>query len=231
MTSAPRLFGLIPAAGSGTRIGGEIPKQYARFGPATMLEHAIAALAADARVADILVVLARDDRWHQALTPQARVRFAAVGGASRAASVRNGLHALPAQHTDWVLVHDAARPCLASEELGRLIDAVRDDEVGGLLALPLGDTLKRARGDRVATTVAREGLWRAQTPQMFRHGLLLRALEAAGTADSVTDEAAAVERLGLWPRLVVGAATNIKVTTRDDWPLAQAILRMQGRIQ
>ncbi len=194
-----------------------------------MLEHSIAALAADARVGEILVVVAPDDERHRAFRPQAGVRFAALGGASRAASVRNGLRALDADNGDWVLVHDAARPCLARDDLSRLIDAVLGDEVGGLLALPLADTLKRERDGRVETTVARDALWRAQTPQMFRCGVLLRALDAVDL-DTITDESSAVERLGLRPRLVQGSASNMKVTTSDDWALASAILRGQGRI-
>ncbi|MGE5337531.1 MAG: 2-C-methyl-D-erythritol 4-phosphate cytidylyltransferase [Gemmatimonadota bacterium] len=229
MNATARLYGLIPAAGSGTRVGGGIPKQYIALGATSMLEHSIDALAADARVSEILVVVAPDDERHRALAPKAGVRFAARGGASRAASVRNGLQALGASGEDWVLVHDAARPCLARIDLARLIDAALADDVGGLLALPLADTLKREREGRVETTVARDALWRAQTPQMFRCGVLMRALDAADL-DSVTDESSAIERLGLKPRLVQGSASNIKVTTGDDWPLANAILKEQGRI-
>jgi 2-C-methyl-D-erythritol 4-phosphate cytidylyltransferase len=231
LSDAPRLFGLIPAAGSGARIGGDTPKQYVAIGARCMLEHSIAALAADPRVGEILVVVARDDERHRALAPRAGVRFAAVGGASRAASVANGLRALDARDDDWILVHDAARPCLAPQDLARLIDAVRDDDVGGLLAAPLADTLKRAHGDRVEATVARESLWRAQTPQMFRRDLLLEALQSAPDLDAITDESSAVERLGRRPLLVPGSTSNLKVTTADEWPLAAAILRAQGRIE
>lgn len=228
MSDAPHLFGLIPAAGSGARIGGDTPKQYVAIGARCMLEHSIAALAADPRVGEILVVVARDDERHRALAPRTGVRFAPVGGASRAASVANGLRALDARDDDWILVHDAARPCLSPQDLARLIDAMLDDDIGGLLAAPLADTLKRAGSDRVEATVARESLWRAQTPQMFRRDVLQRALEAADL-DSITDESSAVERLGLRPRLVPGSTSNIKVTTADDWPLAAAILQAQGR--
>ncbi len=231
MNRAARLIGLIPAAGSGARIGGDVPKQYVPIGGRAMLEHSIDALAADARVREIVVVVAGDDQRHRSLAPRERVRVVPVGGASRAESVRNGLRALEASGEDWVLVHDAARPCLSPRELARLIGAVIDDEVGGLLALPLADTLKRARDDRVDATLPREALWRAQTPQMFRRDLLLRALEAAPDLDAITDESSAVERLGLRPRLVAGSATNIKVTTADDWPLAVAILKARGRIE
>lgn len=231
MNRAARLIGLIPAAGSGARIGGDVPKQYVPIGGRAMLEHSIDALAADARVREIVVVVARDDQRHRSLAPRARARVVAAGGASRAESVRNGLRALEASGDDWVLVHDAARPCLSPRELARLIDAVIDDEVGGLLAAPLADTLKRAHDDRVDATLPRQALWRAQTPQMFRRDLLLRALEAVPDADAITDESGAVERLGLRPKLVAGSATNVKVTTADDWPLAAAILKAQGRIE
>jgi 2-C-methyl-D-erythritol 4-phosphate cytidylyltransferase len=231
---ADRLFALIPAAGSGSRMGAGVPKQYQRLGGQTMLEHAVDALLAAPDVERVLVVVAPDDIAHRQLPGRARVEFAQVGGATRAASVRNGLRVLRAtqgvEDDDWVLVHDAARPCLARDELAHLIDALADDPVGGLLGLPVADTLKRASGGRVAETVERGGLWRAITPQMFRAGLLGRALDAGGaTGEQVTDESFAVEALKVRPCLVEGLATNIKVTVPSDWPLAESILRSQGR--
>jgi 2-C-methyl-D-erythritol 4-phosphate cytidylyltransferase len=229
------IHALIPAAGSGTRLGADRPKQYLTLGHQSMLEHAIDALLGDARISQVLVVLSPADALGAHLPGvkgRQRVAVARVGGASRAASVRAGLQELNAQDDDWVLVHDAARPALTSQELAGLIDALADDAVGGLLALPVADTLKRtdaADAPRVAATVDRAGLWRALTPQMFRVGLLRRALDA-GDLGAVTDEASAVERLGLAPRLVGGRATNIKVTTADDVPLACAILVAQGRL-
>ncbi|MCX7901579.1 MAG: 2-C-methyl-D-erythritol 4-phosphate cytidylyltransferase [Burkholderiaceae bacterium] len=229
-----RLFGLIPAAGTGSRMGAMVPKQYARLGAQTMLEHAIDALLSVPDVEHVLVVVAPGDIVHRQLAPRARTTFAAVGGPTRADSVRNGLQALRAQvglgADDWVLVHDAARPCLAREELSRLIVQVVDDAVGGLLALPVADTLKRGDHGRVEETVPRDCLWRALTPQMFRAGVLTQALAAACGEGAPTDEAAAVERLKLRPRLVEGFATNIKVTVPSDWALAEAILRAQGRL-
>lgn len=211
------------------------PKQYLQLGGRTLLEWSVAAMRADARIAGVLVVVAADDTRAGRLDLGAGVRIAAAGGDTRAATVRNGLRVLResgAAEDDWVLVHDAARCCLAADELTALIDAVLADgaaAAGGLLALPLADTVKRDDGAaRVAQTVDRCGLWRAATPQMFRLGVLARALEAAG--DAVTDEASAVEALGLCPRLVAGRATNIKLTTPDDLPLALAILRAQRRI-
>lgn len=228
-----RLFALIPAAGTGARMGTMVPKQYHRLGRQTMLEHAIDALLAAPDLERVLVVVSPNDIAHRELALRSRVSFAQVGGATRAESVRNGLRVLRAlvalQDDDWVLVHDAARPCLAREELMRLVTAVADDEVGGLLAVPVADTLKRAAGGRVAATVERDGLWRAATPQMFRAGLLARALADLTDDTSPTDEAAAIERLRLRPQLVEGLATNIKVTVPSDWPLAEAILRAQGR--
>ena len=228
----PRLHALIPAAGAGTRFGGELPKQYQRLGRATMLEHATAALLADARVVSVLVVVLPGDPHVAGLAFDARVQTAAVGGATRAASVRAGLEVLRERLSDddWVLVHDAARPCLAADELAVQIDTLQADAVGGLLAVPLADTLKRAEGERVAATLDRAGLWRAATPQMFRLGLLRAALDAPGRLAQATDEASAVEQLGHAPRLVAGRATNIKVTTADDLPLARAILGLQGRL-
>lgn len=215
-------------------MGASVPKQYQRLGGQTMLEHAIDALLAAPDVERVLVVVAPDDIAHRELSTRPRVDYAGVGGATRAASVRNGLRVLRAAQRldddDWVLVHDAARPCLARDELARLIDQLAGDQVGGLLALPVADTLKRADAGRVAETVDRGGLWRALTPQMFRAGLLARALDEAGaTGAHVTDESAAVEGLRMRPRLVEGAATNIKVTVPSDWPLAESILRAQGR--
>jgi 2-C-methyl-D-erythritol 4-phosphate cytidylyltransferase len=226
-----RVFGLIPAAGRGTRMGGDLPKQYAPLAGRPMLQHAIDALLADRRIESVLVVVAAgDERWLPRAV-DARVEFAATGGASRAESVRNGLArlALRAGAADWVLVHDAARPCLAREELAALIDALTDDPVGGLLALPIADTIKRASGGRVERTVERAHLWRALTPQMFRLGVLDTALARAHDLAAITDESSAVESIGHAPRLVPGRASNIKVTRPDDLPLAEAILRLQGR--
>ncbi len=215
-------------------MGAGVPKQYQRLGGQTMLEHAVDALLASPDVERVLVVLAPDDIAHRQLPAHSRVDLVPVGGATRAASVRNGLRVLRTtqgvEDDDWVLVHDAARPCLARDELAHLIGVLADDPVGGLLALPVADTLKRGVDGRVAETVERGGLWRAITPQMFRVGLLGRALDEAGaTGEHVTDESAAVEALKMRPRLVEGQATNIKVTVPSDWPLAESILRAQGR--
>jgi 2-C-methyl-D-erythritol 4-phosphate cytidylyltransferase len=224
---AERLVGLIPAAGRGVRLG-DVPKQYLDLDGRPMLAHAAHALLADPRVELAFVVLAPDDRrWVGCDWGAFGERLAPLwcGGASRRDSVFNGLVAMAnvVDPEDWVLVHDAARPCLAPPELARLIDAVLADGTGGLLAVPLADTLKRADADgRVAATEPRAALWLAQTPQMFRHGTLLRAL---GPIAEATDEAAAVEALGLRPRLVPGSARNLKVTYPDDVAIAVRLLQ------
>jgi len=222
---------LVPAAGSGVRMGGDRPKQYLAVAGAPMIRHALATLCAVPAIARVYVVLAPDDsEWarYDWSDLAAKLTVLNCGGASRAESVINGLQAVSrgAAADDWVLVHDAARPCLAVEHVEHLIDEVGDDDVGGLLAVPVADTLKRAGpGQRSEATVARDGLWQAQTPQMFRYGLLLRALQQA---PAVTDEASAVEALGLRPRLVAADASNLKVTYPVDLKLAEWILRQRG---
>ena len=230
-----RLHALIPAAGSGVRIGGTVPKQYQMIAGKPMLVHAIAALAGTPEIANIFVVLAEGDERYAgcgAADFGDRVVPLFCGGRERRDSVRNGLVAMAgaADEDDWVLVHDAARPLLPQEALARLIAEAGGDAVGGLLAITVADTLKRSDGGdgtrtgaRVAATERREGLWQAQTPQMFRYGVLLTALGSA-RLDGVTDEAAAIERMGLSPRLVLGAASNFKITWPDDFAVAEAIL-------
>jgi len=220
-------FALVPAAGSGSRMGGGRPKQYLPLAGRPMIHHALATLCGSTQIRTVIVVLeAADTEWSRhdwsGLAPKLKVLY--CGGATRAQSVLNGLRALACeiQGDDWVLVHDAARPCLADHHLDRLIREVTEEDVGGILAIPVADTLKRAdERQRVAATVPREGLWQAQTPQMFRYNLLRRALE---TKREVTDEAAAIEALGLHPRLVAADATNLKVTYPLDLALAGWIL-------
>jgi len=214
--------------------GAEHPKQYLAIGARTMLEHSIDALRSDARVDRIYVVVAPTDiRWRELTVDNERVEFLPVGGGSRAESVRNGLVAIAARTADddRILVHDAARPCLTEQQLARLIDEVGDDDSGGLLAIPLADTLKRGEEGRVGITLDRANLWCAQTPQLFRVGSLRAALLDEADLAQITDEASALERTGHSPRLVTGAASNLKVTTTDDLVLAQAILAEQGRLQ
>ena len=222
-----RYLALLPAAGVGARMGAGGPKQYLPLAGHPMLWHAIHAFERNPRIDRVYVVLsAEDGDWagHD-WSAFSKLQSLRCGGASRAESVKNGLAAMAREVAvdDWVLVHDAARPCLSQALLDTLIDTVSTDAVGGILAAPVADTLKREGEDgRIRETVPREGLWGAQTPQMFRHGLLSRALDHAGTG--VTDEASAVEALGLSPRLVASDSSNLKVTWPRDVELAGWLL-------
>lgn len=227
MISRPRYFGLIAAAGAGTRLGRQTPKQYLALAGRPMLRHAIDRLAVGTPLHKTYVVLAQDDRSYAgAVGSIDRVVPLYCGGDTRARSVSNGLELMrgEAHERDWVLVHDAARPCLERSALTRLLLEVGDDAVGGLLAVPVADTLKRGTGEqRSSGTVSRDDLWQAQTPQMFRYGLLLEALRAP-SARGCTDEAQAVEALGFKPRLVTGSKRNIKVTFVEDLAVAEALI-------
>jgi 2-C-methyl-D-erythritol 4-phosphate cytidylyltransferase len=221
----PILYALVPCAGVGERAGAAGPKQYVKVGPRSLVAHTLAALAEVSRLAAVLVVVSPGDvRQAQHLAGDAIV--ADCGGATRAETVRNGLDhllgALGARPHDWVLVHDAARCLVRPEWVDALIDACLDDPVGGLLALPLADTLKWERAGRVLATIDRRAKWQAQTPQMFRIGLLRDALAQAGA--QVTDEASAIEALGHAPKLVVGSLENFKVTLPGDFALAERLL-------
>ena len=228
-----KFYALIPAAGSGSRMGGAIEKQYLDLNSVPMIAHAMMVLAREPRIARIFVVLSpTDKRWNNYAWQgwEERIEVLRCGGATRAETVLNGLDAISRVCTadDWVLVHDAARPCLPDEMLAKLLDEAAADPVGGLLAVPVADTLKRAAaepasGTRAEATVPRAGLWQAQTPQMFRHGTLVQALRAAGS--DMTDEASAIEQLGLQPRLVESDSRNLKVTYPQDLELAGLILR------
>ncbi|ATP27941.1 2-C-methyl-D-erythritol 4-phosphate cytidylyltransferase [Chromobacterium violaceum] len=220
-----RMIALVPAAGSGSRFGAPSPKQYLQLNGKPLMWHTLATLAAVPDVDEVAVVISPQDEWFDDFAwdlPKLSVHR--VGGASRAQSVASGLAALACADDDWVLVHDAARCCLSVAAVERLIAALSGHAVGGLLALPVPDTVKRADIDgHVAATVPRNGLWLAQTPQMFRAGLLARALSSAA-AEDITDEASAVERLGVKPLLVEGDAQNFKITYPRDLALARAIL-------
>lgn len=225
--SRPRYFALVPAAGSGSRFGAERLKQYLPLAGKPLIAHTLRALCAVEEIERVFVVLSADDaEWatHDWSFLGARVVPLICGDDTRALSVVNGLRAMAGEvaENDWVLVHDAARPCISPPQIKRLISELEDDEVGGLLAIPLADTLKRADQEgRVRETVPRETLWRAQTPQMFRYGVLRNAL--ASTSE-VTDEAGAVEAAGLKPKLVQGDLTNLKVTWPMDLQMAEYVL-------
>jgi len=223
----PKIFALVPAAGQGTRLGDALPKQYLALAGRPMMFHSLDALAAVERIDHVIAILSPLDRhWgaHDWSAFPDKIEALFAGGATRAESVANALSLLEgrAAPEDWILVHDAARPCLAVELVEQFLDEVGDDPVGGLLAMPLADTLKRAEESmRVGETIPRDGLWRAQTPQMFRFEVLRRGLAKRPDA---TDESQAVESTGQMPRLVQGENSNLKVTFAEDLPLAEMIL-------
>lgn len=230
MVSSARHWAVIPAAGSGMRMGSSIPKQYLSLAGRTVIERVLDVLLADSAIAGVTVAVAADDPYWQRYLPGQRpkpVRIAA-GGATRAHSVLNALLTLreELQDDDWVLVHDAARPCLHPRDLSLLMQAVSEDEVGGILATPVADTLKRVDEERrVEATPERERLWRAFTPQMFRYKLLMDALQSAlAEGEAPSDEAAAMERRRHPVKVVEGRSDNIKITRPDDIALAEAIL-------
>jgi len=235
-TTTPGFWAVVPAAGMGSRMGALRPKQYLALRGCTVLEHTLSRLMVEPRIQGLVVAVGENDAHWDDLEHRLAQRFGAsihsvIGGAQRCHSVLNALERLGelADARDWVLVHDAARPCLRREDLAGLMDSLIDHPVGGLLGLPVSDTLKRCRDDGdVVETVDRSGLWRALTPQMFRLGMLRDALRAA-LADGVlvTDEAAAMERAGLAPRVVHGHGDNIKITHPQDLVLAEIYLREQ----
>ena len=230
-----RVFALIPCAGHGSRAATAQPKQYEAIAGQPMVMHTLAAFAAVSALAQTLVVVAlHDDFFDQRpIAGLASARVARCGGATRGDSVTNGLQVLlagGALPTDWVLVHDAARCLITPTQIVGLIAACQGDAVGGLLAQPLADTLKSEAGGRVASTLDRAGKWLAQTPQMFRIGPLLAALQAAAQGQlTVTDESSAMEAAGHQPRLVPGSTQNFKVTWPDDFALAEAILGLRQK--
>ncbi len=224
----PRHYAIVPAAGSGSRFAADKPKQYLDLLGRPLIFHTLAALTACPDIERVWVVLAPDDPWwprYDWSELGSKLETVRCGGDTRAASVANALRAAVtvAADDDWILVHDAARPCLSAAMLDALFAELADDPVGGILAVPVADTLKRADADqRVVATEPRDGLWQAQTPQMFRYGQLEKALK---NEMAVTDEAGAIEALGLQPKLVRGDATNLKVTWPADLALAAMILR------
>ncbi|MBS0497702.1 MAG: 2-C-methyl-D-erythritol 4-phosphate cytidylyltransferase [Gammaproteobacteria bacterium] len=230
-----KFFALIPAAGSGSRMGNELPKQYLPLCKKPMIYHAVKTLCDHQSIAGVITVLAPGDaEWSRYDWSEFSEKLIVLncGGATRADSVLNGLTAAQQKNLintqDWILVHDAARPCLTPAQLNQLIDELASDAVGGLLAVPVADTLKRSNSEnRVKNTESRDNLWQAQTPQMFRCDLLTRALQNA-TNINVTDDASAVEALGLHPKLVASDAYNFKVTYPHDLALAELILQKRN---
>ena len=227
-----RCWAVIPAAGSGRRMGADRPKQYLDLHGRPVLQHSLERMLSHPRVAGAVVSLSADDPyWPRLERSFAKPVWIAPGGRERVDSVLAALIRLGerADDGDWVLVHDAARPCLRPADLDRLISTLYEHPVGGLLGLPVADTVKRVTGNgEVLETIDRNGLWRALTPQMFRLGALRRALERALAAGCVvTDDASAMELAGAAPRMVRGSADNIKITHAEDLPLAALYLQRQ----
>lgn len=227
-----RYHAIIPAAGAGRRFGtGGLPKQYWPLDGKSLLEHSIERLADTLALHALYVAIAvNDSAFDRAIGARRGVTALRCGGQTRAQTVRNALQCLTdVAGDDWIVVHDAVRPCIDRDSLLRLIREIGDDPIGGLLAVPVISTLKRADGDgRSVRTEPRDGLWQAQTPQMFRYRVLCEALNQPGI-DHATDEAQAVETLGYRPRLVSGTRTNVKITYPDDLQLAAAIMAREPR--
>jgi 2-C-methyl-D-erythritol 4-phosphate cytidylyltransferase len=229
---------LVPAAGSGSRMASATPKQYLDLLGQPLIAHTLRALLGAAQIDQVVVVISPEDEWWGSydwaalLGDVSRLQVLRVGGTSRAESVMNGLAAIEAADESWVLVHDAARPCLTRAQVDAMITELEYDAVGGILAVPVADTLKVAAGKNeagqfcIARTTPRDGLWQAQTPQMFRRGELLAALQDAlpDHVSEITDEASALERLGKSPKLVMGSPWNLKVTYPQDLQLASLLL-------
>ena len=232
--SSDKVHALIPAAGRGTRYGGDQLKQYLPILGKAVMTHSIRVLQYHPMVSSVTVILAADDQFFESAVGQAAASVArVVGGETRAQSVRNGLAFLMENHSgsDWVLVHDAARPCLSDKSLDRLLEQGLTSNDGAILAMPIGDTLKRA-GDsyQIIATEDRGGLWAAQTPQLFRVGVLAQAIDQAREAGcELTDEASAMEFAGYHPKLVMGSAANIKVTHAGDLAIAEALLKRKDQ--
>lgn len=222
---AVRYWAVVPAAGVGRRMGGAVPKQYLTLQGRPVIDHSLRTLVEHPEIVRVIVVLSASDSWWEKSAYADHPRVQRVeGGRERADSVLNGLLALQgeADANDWILVHDAARPCLQRTDLDKLMHSLRDHPVGGVLAIPLSDTIKRTdNAGAVLETVSRDCLWRAFTPQMFRWADLRRALERARTDNQlVTDEASAMELAGETPQLIEGRSDNIKITRPEDLVLA-----------
>lgn len=235
MSRANKYFSVVPAAGVGSRMGAATPKQYLKLHGRTVIEHTLARLCSHPMIEGIAVAIRADDQyWPQQHLPEPAKIHVAQGGVERCHSVLNGLRLLSgfADADDWVLVHDAARPCLHHDDITHMIEVLMAHPVGGLLGVPVADTMKRTTpaGD-VLQTVSRDNLWRALTPQMFRLGRLQQALQSAlDDHFMVTDEASAMEHIGLKPRMVAGRADNIKITRPDDLSLADLYLAQQEKM-
>jgi len=232
MPAKAKIWAVVPSAGSGQRMQQSIPKQYLELRGKAVLEHTLAVLLAEQNIRQVVVSVAADDAYWSRLDYAKDPKvISTTGGKTRALSVLNGISSLSAQarNDDWVLVHDAARPCLSTDLLRSFIEQLRDARVGGILALASKDTVKltpRRGATKIEQTLDRDRIWYAQTPQMFRYGLLKEALEQAiDNGEAITDEASAMELAGYQPRLIAGEARNLKITTPDDLELADFFIR------
>ncbi len=229
------VWAVVPAAGKGMRMGAEVPKQYLHLVGKPVVQRTLEVLSGHAQIAGVVVVVSADDQlWHSLSNTMHRDLRVAIGGAERCHSVLAGLNELNevANDDDWVMVHDAARPCLRASDIDQMVSDLSDSPWGGILAVPVGDTLKRCnKAHEIEGTVDRTQLWRALTPQMFRIGTLRDAINAALARNIVpTDEAQAIEAIGGIPQVVQGHADNIKITHPDDLALAEIFLQVQGRV-
>ena len=227
-----KIWAIVPAAGVGSRMGAQCPKQYLPLAGQTIIEKTLERLLALPFIERLVVAVnPLDERWQNMALAQQQKVVAVAGGKERADSVLNGLLSLQnlAAANDWVLVHDAARPCVGIDSIKKLLRECHGSNVGGILGIPVSDTIKRVNADgSIALTVDRTELWQAQTPQLFRYGVLLQALERSLEANYVvTDEASAIEFIGLAAIMVTGSSDNIKITRPEDLPLAEMIIKRQ----
>jgi 2-C-methyl-D-erythritol 4-phosphate cytidylyltransferase len=230
MIHSTKFWAVVPAAGVGKRMNADRPKQYLDLAGKTVIEHTLLRLLQAEVFAAVAVAISEEDPYWSELTVASHEKIIrAKGGKERADSVLSGLQAIrdQAADEDWVLVHDAARPCITSEDIHHLINALVNDDVGGILALPSADTLKNVQGNNIIGTLDRSHIWRALTPQMFRYGSLKSALEFAVGNPAITDEASALELQGLQPKIVEGRPDNIKITRPEDLALAHFFMEQQ----
>ena len=235
MSTVPKCWAVIPAAGIGERVGSSIPKQYLEVAGKSILEHAISAFISNTRIAGITIALNSQDDHFDALdikTSSGKIH-SVIGGVTRAHSVLNALGSIEAQldKDDFVLVHDAARPCLAMSDLDQLINICIQHEVGGIIGSPVSDTIKQVDNSSIVNTLDRDNIWRAYTPQMFKLGVLRSAIQnALANNVSITDEASAIEHAGYKPCMVEGDSRNIKVTTAEDISLVEMFLQRESNL-
>ena len=234
MTHSNKFWAVVPAAGVGKRMNADRPKQYLNLAGKTVIEHTLLRLLEAEVFSAVAVAISEEDPyWSELVVARNTKIITAPGGKERADSVLSGLHAIRelAADDDWVLVHDAARPCITTEDIHHLIDSLMNDEVGGILALPSADTLKNVQDKNIVGTLDRSHIWRALTPQMFRYGSLKLALEQTVGNPAITDEASALELQGLQPKIVEGRPDNIKITRPEDLALAQFYMSQQSENQ